>query len=126
MKRIFIQTIPHSRQRYNTVGDYQTAHGFILFSVSDLDNEKYEALVAVHELVEKILVDARGIPEAAIDQFDMAYETDRDPGDEDEPGNSPMAPYHREHLFASKIERLLADELGIDWDTYDHAVMGLS
>jgi hypothetical protein len=39
-----------------------------------------------------------------------------------EPGNNPKAPYHQEHMFASKVERMLANELGINWTAYDREV----
>ena len=125
MKRVLMLTVPHKCQRYDTVGDYETGHGFTVIRVSDMGNEQYEHLVAVHELVEHILCVARGIKEADIDRFDIGYETDRDPGDENEPGWSPLAPYHKEHVFAEKIERLLGEELGIDWDIYDKTVTAL-
>ncbi|SRR6266404_144416 len=126
MKRMLFQTVMHSQQRYDTVGDYQEAHGFISFTVSDMNNWKYEALVSVHELVEKILVNARGIADKSIDDFDMDFEQNRDLGDESEPGDSRQAPYFAEHQFATMVEKMLAVELGVDWDHYDQAVLGLS
>ena len=39
-----------------------------------------------------------------------------------EPGNNPKAPYHQEHMFASKVERMLANELGVRWNAYDREV----
>ena len=36
----------------------------------------------------------------------------------DEPGDTLQAPYHKEHMFAEKIERSVADELGVDWKEY--------
>lgn len=115
----------HKQQRYDTVGDYQDGHGFTVFTISDLGNWKYEALVAVHELVEKILCDARGISNDSIDTFDVAFEANRPNGNDDEPGHDPTAPYHAEHVFAECIERLLAKELGVDWEEYDKTVVSL-
>ena len=43
----------------------------------------------------------------------------------DEPGDDPRAPYHREHEFAGCVERLLAHELGIDWNDYEDALDAL-
>ena len=125
MKRIMAITVAHASQRYPTVGDYTDQHGCTLFSISEMGNEKYEYLVLVHELIEKILVDARGISHQSIDDFDIQFETDRDPGDESEPGHDTRSPYRREHVFAERIERLLADELGVDWDDYDKVVGAL-
>jgi len=48
----------------------------------------------------------------------MAYERNRREGDLGEPGDDPRAPYYREHQFASGMERLMAAELGVDWQQY--------
>ena len=42
-----------------------------------------------------------------------------------EPGDSPDAPYHKEHVFATKIERLLAKEFDVDWREYEAAINSL-
>jgi len=36
--------------------------------------------------------------------------------------DAPRAPCRREHVFATKIERMLAVELGVDWRSYDREV----
>jgi hypothetical protein len=36
---------------------------------------------------------------------------------DDDPGE-----YHLEHVFATKVERLLAQELGVNWSAYDREV----
>lgn len=125
MKPVLILSVRHDQQRYNTVGDYQETDSYIAVTVSQLPDWRYEALIAVHELVEKVLANHRGIQEGAIDQFDVAFETDRDFGDESEPGDQPTAPYHREHVFATQIERQLAAELGVDWADYERAIQAL-
>lgn len=124
--RIVIDTLPPVQQRYDTVGDYQFEYKDgvpqIHITVSQMGNQQYEFLVALHELVEAELVLRRDIPQKAIDDFDMAYEAARKDGDDSEPGDDPKAPYHKEHLFATAIERLMAGELGVDWTAYDAAV----
>lgn len=112
----------HSKQRYDTVGDYQDAHGVTLFTISMMEDGRYESLVALHEFIEKTLVDLRRIPDQKIDDFDMAWVDHDDIG---EPGHDPAAPYHKEHVFAEKIERLVAKEMGVDWDEYERVVMSL-
>jgi hypothetical protein len=72
--------------------------------------------------IEAYLTVHAGISPAAVDKFDKAYEAKRKRGDDSEPGDDPRAPYHREHVFASKIERLLAKQLGVDWTNYDREV----
>ncbi len=121
--RIQITTIPHSEQRYETVGDWLTAHGQLRhIRVSDMGNEDYALLVGLHELIESWLCIKRGITQEAVDGFDIEFEKRRVPGNTDEPGHDPDAPYRREHVFAEKIEQLMAEELGIDWDEYSRVV----
>lgn len=120
---IIIKTIPHSDQRYPTVGDYWTdPDGTLQVRVSEMGNEYYESLVAIHELWEELLCRKRKIPEDEITNFDVAFENVRPPGNTDEPGDEPTAPYHREHCSASGVERILCAELGIAWRNYCETV----
>ena len=60
--KINIETIPHSDQRYPTVGDYwDDENGVIQVRVSDMKDWRYEALVVMHELIEMFLTKHRGI-----------------------------------------------------------------
>lgn len=132
---IHIATIPHVVQRYPTVGDYweekdprEILPPTIEIRVSEMFNEDYNFLVALHELVEQHLVRKRGIPIEDIDAFDVQFEKSRAAGlvrDDAEPGDDPRAPYRREHQFATQIEKLMAEALGVDWKEYDAAVMSL-
>ncbi len=124
--RVVIETIPHGSQRYETVGDWWfDPDGTLQIRTSDMGNEDYEILVALHELVEVLLCKKRGITDEVVSAFDVAFEAARVEGNEDEPGDDPAAPYRKEHLFATGVEKLLAAELGVDWKTYDKAVMSL-
>ena len=87
-----------------------------------MNDQRYEFLVAAHEMIEAYLAIHAGVSPEAVDKFDRAYETKRKAGDDSEPGDDPKAPYHREHVFASKIERSLAKQLGVDWAKYDREV----
>jgi hypothetical protein len=126
MKKIIIEVIPHSQQRYPTVGDYwKDEDGTQHVVVSDMGNDDYAFLVAIHELVELYLCDKRGIKEEDISAFDIAFEKEREEGkhtDEEEPGYAPGAPYKNEHFFAEAVERLVAGQLDVDWKTYDKTV----
>lgn len=122
MLNIEIKTIPDGEQRYNTVGDYWKEGNKEIVRVSDMDNWKYEILVATHEVVEEALCKARGINDDDITNFDEQYEIERKYGVIDEPGNDPRAPYYKEHQFATKIEKLFAEELGVDWDEYNKLI----
>lgn len=123
---ITIKTIRHGDQRYDTVGDWlfnRRTHLHVL--VSRMGNRDYEFLVGLHEMIEAWLCQKRKIYEVAITAFDVAFEEKREPGNTDEPGDDPQAPYRREHFFATSIERLMAAELGVDWAEYEKVVNGL-
>lgn len=129
MKTILIRVIPHDQQRYRTVGDYLTDHkdGLEQFRISDMGNEKYEHLVAVHELVERIICYHTGVTNEAIDKFDMDFESAADLNKwriqhNSEPGDDPKAPYYHAHQIATVIERLLAAELGVNWNEYEKRI----
>src|SRR5271168_4307441 len=104
---ITIVTIPHDQQRYETCGDWQwDKKGNLLITVSDMKNWRKNFLVAYHELIEVMLCRARSISQQEVDGFDLQYEAVRPPDDiTSEPGDSPLAPYNKEHVFATKQER---------------------
>jgi hypothetical protein len=123
--RIVIETIPHATHRYPTIGDWwRDPDGTLQIRVSEMDDDRSELLVAVHELVEAILCESRGITEEAVTAFDEAHCGDDDPY-VDDPGNSPAAPYHHQHVFAESIERLLAQVLKIEWEDHEAACLAL-
>lgn len=115
--KILIESIPHSTQRYETVGDwYYQPDGTLAIKVSEMVDERYIQLVAVHELIEALLCKHRWITPQQIDDWDMNF---FGPG---EPGDCVNAPYHLEHTFATAAERLLAEALNVDWRKYNDEV----
>ncbi len=62
MIEIAIVTIPQDQQRYFTAGDWFTEEFKTKIRVSDLDNARFEFLIALHELVEMFLCHDWGIP----------------------------------------------------------------
>ena len=124
--KIIIETIPHSEQKYPTVGDYWVdADGTWQIRVSKMGDWKYEFLVAFHELCEKALCTERGITDEEITAFDIEFEKNRPEGNVDEPGNHKDAPYRLEHNIATFIESGMAQALGVDWNKYDETVNNL-
>jgi glycosidase len=112
-----IKTIEHNKQRYDTIGDWKfDRRGDLHIKVSDLHNADFEFLVGIHEAIEAFLCMRRGITGNMVDAFDLMWKG------EGEPGDDKKAPYHKEHVFATKIERQLATELGVDWDAYDEYI----
>lgn len=126
---IIVETVPHGQQRYPSVGDFLTDEtGTLGVYVSKMADWRYVRLVAIHEIVEASLCRADGVAEADIDQFDMQFEADRLLGHhplDAEPGDDPRAPYRRQHLMATAIEKMLAAAMGVDWKAYEDAVNGL-
>ena len=116
MKDINIRFVDDADQRYATVGDYWTTPDSLEVRITRMRNDKHAQLILLHELVELFLVLQRNISLQAIDNFDMDYV------DEGEPGDDPAAPYHKEHVFATHIEKRCADEMDVDWDDYDNAI----
>ena len=121
-----VRTIPHEHQRYATVGDYvDDSFRRVHITVSCMRNWRYELLVAVHEMVEYYLCKEAKIKMEDIDAFDKTYELQRLPDDDSEPGDSVLAPYHEQHVAATRIEKFIAAELGVNWTTYDKVVNNL-
>jgi hypothetical protein len=112
-----IVTVNHEEQRYNTIGDYYLGAGEILtIRVSRLGDMNMEFCCAIHELVEAALCHEEGVSLEEIDEFDFGWH----PHDGiEEPGDDPQAPYYRQHKFARRIERLVAERLGVDWEDYE-------
>jgi len=124
--KIQLRTIPHTKQKYETCGNYWVdQNGVRQIRVSDMGNEDYAFLVGLHEQIEQHLCLKRGITEESISAFDIAYEANRPEGDESEPGDHPDSPYRKEHFFATNIERMIALELGVEFAEYSKAVMSL-
>ena len=124
--KINIEVIPHKQERYNTIGDYWIDDKEVVqIRVSELGNRnqtdarRYEFLVILHELIEMGLCKFAGVDFRSIDNFDKDYESQRQPEDMAEPGDDPKAPYKKQHLIATGIEKIVAAELGVDWQTYE-------
>lgn len=111
---------------YATVGDWNwTSAGNLNITVTKLGDYRKEFAVAIHELVEVMLCRERGIHQEDVEKFDRSFEDKREPNNFDEPGDSPYAPYKREHFFATTIERQIVHEFGLDWSKYEDAINAL-
>jgi hypothetical protein len=130
--KFVLETIPHDKQRYETVGDWipnesEDGSGGTI-RVSDMGNDDYAFMVGIHEMIKFYLCSKKGVTDETVTAFDTQYEADREKGlhgPDEEPGDDPGAPYKSEHFFATTIERQLCDKLGIDWNEYDKTVMSL-
>jgi hypothetical protein len=126
IKRITIEVIPHSQQRYNTCGDWQfDDKGNLTMRVSEMPKTGWKGpmLVAVHELVEAILCRDRDITTKMVDDFDLKF----DPVKNDhEPGDDPKCPCRKEHCVATGIERILVAEFNLDWLPYEDEIIEMT
>lgn len=123
-----ISELPHSKQRYETVGDWIPGEP-VRIRVSKMKDRRYTFLVALHELVEYELCSMRGVSDQEVVRFDKKFEEERLAGlhaEDEEPGDDPGAPYKEEHGFATMVERLVARELGVSWSDYEETTMSLS
>jgi hypothetical protein len=114
---IYIKIINHSKQAYDTCGDYYTHEsGQDFYRISKLKlGWKAELAVLIHEIVEFQLCKEAGIEEQDITKFDVESGLD-------DPGNSKLAPYHKQHKIAEKIERQIIKGLGLSWKEYDDCI----
>lgn len=130
--RVVIETIPHNKQRYDTVGDWWWDAGVLHIRVSRLNNAEEEHLIAIHEYVEALLCAEQNIDQNEVTDFDKRwlngpYHTPFRPGDRRaEPGDSPEAPYHLQHGVATGIERILASAMNLNWGIYEQHLSELT
>ncbi len=135
--RVVIELIDHKDQRYETAGDWYRSYEpanyrrYITKGKDECtlnvrasrlthDPENLFALaVAYHELGEALACLANGIDEHAVDHFDVNYKG------KGEPGDSPHAPYARQHNFASACEAILIGAMGLSWGLYEKAIESL-
>ena len=123
--KINVELLPYSSMRYPTAGDYwKDKSGTWQFRIANFHNPHYECLVLVHELIECFLCDFAGIREEDITAFDVRFEQEREMGlhgPDDEPGHDPKSPYRKYHVFAEKVERMVAKVLRVRWGFYSKA-----
>jgi len=123
-----ISQVPHTKQRYETVGDWIPGKTTEI-RVSRMKDQRYVFLVALHEMIEYELCKKNGISDNEVVAFDVNFEAERRRNMhpvEAEPGNDPRAPYRDEHDFATAIEMMVAQKLGVKWSAYEKALLSLA
>jgi hypothetical protein len=124
---IYVKTIAHNEQRYNTVGDYYTNdEGQDQLRVSEDTDHVYEMAVILHELVEMCWARDHGVGNDIIDAFDNEFEQlirDGKESEDAEPGDHPDCPVYEGHQMASVIERAFITMMGRSWKFYDQSMM---
>ncbi len=93
-----------------------------------MKDQRYVFLVALHEMIEYELCKMHGITDREVVAFDVNFEAERrmnlHPLDA-EPGDHPKAPYRNEHEFATMIEMMVAQKLGVSWSDYEKTILSL-
>jgi hypothetical protein len=93
-----------------------------------MKDQRYVFLVALHEMVEYELCKMNGISDREVVAFDVNFEAERRRNMhpiEAEPGSDPRAPYRNEHEFATMIEMMVAQKLGVSWSDYERTIHAL-
>lgn len=111
---ITIKNVEPIAMRYVTTGDWEWLPGGDLkCTVADYGNEDGSFLVGLHELVEAWLCRKAGIREDEVSKFDIDNPSLLEPGD------SPDAPYNKQHQIAAAVEKIVCEAMSIDWEAHN-------
>lgn len=117
-ERIFglsFAVIPLAQMRMHDVGDWLVSpSGTISVIVADTGSRRYNFLIGLHEAIEAKLCVRHGITQQEVDDWDTKFPMLG--------GDSVLAPYHREHVWATRVERIVAILLGVRWQAYDKCI----
>ncbi|MHB8084283.1 MAG: hypothetical protein ACYDHZ_00455 [Dehalococcoidia bacterium] len=114
--KITITGLPPEKMRYpGTHVDYYDKGPHACIDVIQQENPLHEYLLAIAALVKYVLIKARGISIDEIEQFDKVHGADFASTD-------PSAPYYYEVQFASIIENLMCNELGLKYHEYKASI----
>lgn len=115
-----VKVMKHGEQRYDTAGDWLWLKGIDWYGITKLPlGWKAEQALLTHEMIEANLCREAGITEEAVSHFDTVTVFEVDPKNANDPGRSKFAPYHEQHMIATKIEKYIIKTLGLDWKQYD-------
>lgn len=113
---VFMSVVPLSQIRNRDVGDwYVTPNDTLIVLAAETGSWRYNYLLLIHEAVEAWLCRRHCVTEDAVNEWDGAY-------DGDSPGDDPHAPYHAEHVWATRVERIASWLLLVSWTRYEDRV----
>src|SRR5258705_8885586 len=78
---VTVHVVPHSEQRYETSGDWVWKDGGLVVTVSDLGDDRFNVLVAAHEVTEALLARRDGVTEQQVDTWDLSHPDAAEPGE---------------------------------------------
>lgn len=116
-----VLVIPNSEMRPEVDGCdwFYDDTGNLEVRIAPLSCWEMETCLAIHELIESILCKKAGISQTEVDQFDLKFDRDHPNEPDIGAGDDPDAPYHRQHIVATTIERIVAGELNLNWEEYE-------
>ena len=130
--KIELVILPHSEQRYDTVGDWSLTYypdeegATLTFSISETGDKKMNFALFMHELNEALLFmfkngfDRHSVK--VVDEFDKWF---IEGGLDGEPGGATDAPYFSEHMTAMSVEHLVAASINLNWNDYTEKIGSL-
>ena len=116
MLHISIDTIPQKQHEYATYGNYKGHIRRRFIEVSELNDWRWEFLIALHELIEQNIALALGLSEAEILAWDLAHL------ESDDPGSLDGCPYKFMHLYAERAEKDMCRMCNWDYEEYCKAL----
>jgi hypothetical protein len=119
--KIIIRTIDPENQRFSECGDWfydADGHELTIF-ISKMPDWRSEVAVAVHEFVEACACLDADIDQTDIDLFDKVYYNEHDEG---EAGDSKDAPYFKQHIGATFVEKEVCSQLKLGWEEHSKNV----
>jgi hypothetical protein len=117
--KIIIKLIGHPNQRMRgEIGDwfYDKEDDTLTIFVSRMDDWRSELGVAVHEAFESAACIAAGIDQTDVDAWDKQFHEQNSKG---EAGDCIGAPYASQHKSATAIERIVCQQLDLDWRKHE-------
>ena len=105
------------REKFS-LGDYWIdSNGVLQVRASKLPDNRMSILLLIHELIEVLAAEHKGIPEPVTQAWDIAFEK-RCPGSTAQAGDEDDCPIREQHLLAEGIERIMAVVFGVSWKQY--------
>jgi len=106
-------------QGVSTWGDYFIKDGVLNFQIVEHKNDIYSRLTLIHELIEQMLLEAKGVNIDDIDKFDFEFEKDPERTSKYfESGDDPNCPYKAEHDYADSVLKEMCTKMNINFEDY--------
>jgi hypothetical protein len=119
-----LMIVPVREMRYRTLGDWQITPAnpeielpeLIHVFVANLGDDRFNFLVAIHELIEAFLCKQAGITQQVVDAWDLTHL------ESDDPGSAKDCPYMYQHHVATKVELLVMCAANISLVEYESKI----